>query len=437
MMLRRLASLLVAGLVVAAQAAPAQVVRHGMWDANQRPLYQACARQFEAAHPGVRIRLEQIGWDDYWTSLSTGFISNTAPDVFTNHLAKFSEFVVNGVVVDLAPFIARDRVDTGIYEDGLMSVWQREGRQYALPTDWDTVAVLVNLDIAQRTGVGIDDFRRMDWNPRDGGSFGRIAARLTRDEAGRRPGQPGFDRQRVRHFGFQLPGGGGMMGQTQWSSFAVANGFRYQDAPWSPDLRFDDPAFIETIDYFARLPATGAMATPEQMGRLGAVAMFMAGRVGMIVEGSWMSDHFRRTLKFPYAWVPTPIGPIGRRASMRNGLALSIWSGSRVKEAAWQWVRHVGSPPCQRLLAESGILYPAMKGMAEVSLAVQRQRGTDTGVFLEAARGFTFAPPIAPRAAEITDLMESTTERILAGRARAAQALPETARRVREVARQP
>lgn len=433
------ALLLVITLCVAAvaQAAEPVVVRHGLWDANQRPLYQACARQFEAANPDVRIRLEQIGWDDYWTSLSTGFISNTAPDVFTSHLAKFSEFVINGVVVDLAPYIARDRVDTGIYEDGLMAVWQRDGRQYALPTDWDTVALLVNLDIAQRAGVTLEELRRLDWNPKDGGSFGRVAARLTRDDAGRQAGQSGFDRQRVRHFGFQLPGGGGMLGQTQWSSFAVANGFRYQPAPWSPDLRYDDPAFIDTLDYFARLPATGAMATPEQMGRLGAVAMFMAGRVGMIVEGSWMIGHFQRTLKFPYAWVPTPIGPTGQRASMRNGLALSIWSGSRVKEAAWQWVRHAGSPACQKLLADSGILYPAMKGMAEVSLAVQRQRGTDTGVFLEAARGPTFAPPIAPRAAEITDLMESTTERILAGRVRAAEAMPVTARRVREIARQP
>jgi hypothetical protein len=72
-----------------------------------------------------------------------------------------------------------------------------------------------------------------------------------------------------------------------------------------------------------------------------------------------------------------------------------------------------------------------------VALAAQQRQGADAAVFLEAARGSTFLPPIAPGAAEITDLMNTTIERILSGRARAADVLPAAARRAREIAAQP
>jgi multiple sugar transport system substrate-binding protein len=412
-------------------------VRYALWDSNQRPLYQQCAKDFEAANPGIRIRIQQLGWDDYWTSLATGFISNTAPDVFTNHVAKFSEFVLNGVVVDLAPLIARDRVPVDIYEDGLLPMWQYQGRQYALPTDWDTVALAVNLRMLQAAGLDLAALRRLDWNPKDGGSFGRVIARLSIDEQGKRGDEPGFDPTRVKTYGFQLPGPGGMLGQTQWSGFAASAGFSYQAAPWDPALRYDHPALIDTLHWFASLPAKGVSAPPERVARLGADAMFMSGQLAIVPEGSWMVGYFRQHARFDHAWIPLPVGPIGKSTSMRNSLALSIWAGSPQREAAWQWVRYVGSRACQQKLAPAGIVYPAVKGLAEVALAAQQRQGADAAVFLEAARGSTFLPPIAPGAAEITDLMNTTIERILSGRARAADVLPAAARRAREIAAQP
>ena len=57
-----------------------------LWDANQLAPYQQCVDDFEAANPGVTVRVSQTGWGDYWTALTTGFVAGTAPDVFTNHL---------------------------------------------------------------------------------------------------------------------------------------------------------------------------------------------------------------------------------------------------------------------------------------------------------------------------------------------------------------
>lgn len=415
----------------------ATTVRHLMWDANQRPLYQLCATEFQARNPDLQIRLQQLGWDDYWPALSTGFISGTAPDVFTNHVVHFPEFAANGVMVDLAPLLRRDRLPIDTYEPGLLELWQAPGRQYGLPTDWDTIALAVNLDHLRAAGVDPARLRQLNWNPRDGGSLGRLIERLTVDEQGRRADEPGFDRRRVRHFGYQNPGPGGMTGQTEWSHFAVSAGWRFHAQPWDPALRYDDPVLVQTLDWLATLPARGLSATPAALGKLGADAFFLGGRVAIVPSGTWMIGHFQRHARFPHAWVPLPVGPTGQRASMRNGLALSIWSGSPRVEAAWRWVRYVGSRECQARIAEAGVIYPAIQGLGEVAVEAQRRRGIDARAFLEAARGATFPPPLVHRAAEVHDLMGSAFERILSGSARAGQVLPEAAGRVRAITREP
>lgn len=434
-------ALLAALACSATQAAAGTTVRHVLWDANQKPLFERCARDFEAQTPGVRVRVQQLGWDDYWPALSTGFISGTAPDVFTNHASRFSEFALNGVMANLAPWMARDGVDGGAYENGLLALWQYRGGQYALPSDWDTIALVVNMDHARAAGVTLAELQRLDWNPRDGGSLGRVMQRLTMDEQGRRWGEPGFDAQRVRVYGYQNPGAGGLMGQSEWSHYAVSAGWRFQDRPWDGELRYGDPVLVDTLHWLASLPTRGVSAAPAALGRLGADAAFQAGRVAMVPTGAWMVGHFQRHAKFAHAYVPLPVGPTGHRASMRNGLGLSVWSGSRQAQAAWQWVRYAGSRACQQRIAEAGVVYPAIKGLAEVAVAAQRAKGVDASAFLQAAQNtrdsIAFAPPVVPRAAEVNDLMTSVLERVLSGRAKAAEALPEAARRVRELTREP
>ena len=398
-------------------------LRYMLWDANQRPLYQQCADDFQQRHPGLRIRIQQQGWDDYWTTLSTGFVAETAPDVFTNHLSKYADLVANGLLEDLAPWIDRDGPLESSYVPGLYPMWGRNGHQYGLPKDWDTVALAVNLDLARAAGLGDAELRSLDWNPRDGGSFGRAIARLTRDAAGRSALDAGFDKASVKVFGYQNPGAGGMSGQTEWSPFAVSNGFRYQDQPGDPALHYDDPRLAETLTWLAALPRRGLSASPQALGKLGVDALFVSGRVAMVPAGAWMVGHYARSVRFAYAWVPLPAGPSGARTSMLNGLADSIWVGSRHKAEAWAWVRYLASADCQKRLAEAGAVFPALRGLEEQTLAAHRRLGIDTRAFVEMAHAGSFAPPIAENAAEINQIVGAAMEDILLGRAEAGPAL--------------
>jgi multiple sugar transport system substrate-binding protein len=95
--------LLAACFAVGIPAQGATEINYWLWDNNQLPSYQACADAFEKENPDIKVKITQTGWFDYWTALSTAFVSGTAPDVFWDHLSRYPEFIDNGLLVDLSP----------------------------------------------------------------------------------------------------------------------------------------------------------------------------------------------------------------------------------------------------------------------------------------------------------------------------------------------
>ena len=415
--------LVAAAFAMMCSGASAAQVRYMLWDASQLPAYRQCAADFAKTHPGTTVRIIQSGWDDYWTAITTGFIADYAPDVFTNHLSKYPDFASNSLLVDLTPLIRKDRLDLSVFPQGLVDVWSRDGQQYGLPKDWDTIGLVVNMTHARKAGVTLAELQGMSWNPKDGGSFEQVAKRLTLDAKGRNASNAEFDRKNVAMFGYQTPGGIGMAGQTHWSHFAVSNGFRFQDKPWSVPYHYDDPRLAETIDWLAGLPGKGVSAPYETMRSLGADALFVAGKVAMVPDGSWTIGYYARAAKFESAWVPLPKGPNGRRASMQNGLADSMWVGSKVKDEAWLWMKYLASPTCQSVVAAQGVVFPAINGMAEKALEVHRSKGIDASAFLTMAKDQVFLMPIAEHGAQIDALMKGTLESVLLGKQAAGPAL--------------
>jgi multiple sugar transport system substrate-binding protein len=107
--------LILVSLVAAGISAKAVTeITYWLWDNNQLPAYQACAAEFEKQNPDIKVKITQTGWFDYWNALNTAFVSGTAPDVITDHLARYPEFIENNLLVDLGPYIARDKVPTNI-----------------------------------------------------------------------------------------------------------------------------------------------------------------------------------------------------------------------------------------------------------------------------------------------------------------------------------
>ena len=310
----------------------AGTIEYWLWDSGQQPGYQKCADAFQQQNPGLTIHISQYGWDDYWSKLTAGFIADTAPDVFTDHLAKFAQFVDLKVLRPLDDFAATSDIQDGDYQEGLAALWKgQDGKRYGAPKDWDTIALFY--DGAKLKAAGVDPAQLQDlaWNPTDGGTFEKTVAHLTIDNNGKRGDEPGFDKNNVKMYGLGSDGaGGGGWGQTQWSAFTGSAGWQPTDKnPWGTKFNLDQPAFQDTLNWYFGLAEKGYMPSFEEIGGnnpVGPDKQIQSGIAAMALSGSWMISTFSGLTdaagtKLDIGLAPTPIGPTGKRASMFNGLA--------------------------------------------------------------------------------------------------------------------
>ena len=120
---------------------------------------------------------------------------------------------------------------------------------------------------------------------------------------------------------------------------------------------------------------------------------------------------------------------------MLNGLADSIWSGSRVKDQAWQWVKYMGSAECQNVVASRGVVFPSLKGMAEKTIDAHKANGVDSSAFLTMAKSKTFLPPIGDNGAQVNQVVSDAVTSVLMGKADAATAMKAANAQVNQLVR--
>ncbi|NQX13068.1 sugar ABC transporter substrate-binding protein [Microbacteriaceae bacterium VKM Ac-2855] len=396
-------------------------VEYWLWDNNQKAAYQSCADAFHTANPDVTVNISQYSWDDYWTKLTNGFVSGTAPDVFTDHLSKFADFVNNDQLVPLDDVVTKDGIDISQYQDGLADLWVGEdGNRYGLPKDWDTVAVFYNKALIADGGYTPEQIAALQWDPSSDSSYEQAIAHLTVDVNGVRGDEPGFDKTRVAVYGLGLDSGsGGGNGQTQWSMYAGTTGWQYTDKnPWGTKYNYDDPKFQDTIGWMADMIDKGYMPSVAAVTGSDSTQTFGAGKYAMITNGSWNINSFTGLTGIDVGIAPTPTGPDGARSTMFNGLADSIWSGSENKDAAAAWVEYLASADCQDTIGTAGVVFPAIPSGTTNAQTAFADRGIDVTPFTEQVDDkTTFLFPISDNAAKINGIMTPAVDAVLEGQA--------------------
>ncbi|WP_238011709.1 sugar ABC transporter substrate-binding protein [Dactylosporangium sp. AC04546] len=398
------------------------VLNYWLWDDKQQPAYQACADEFTKANPGVTIKFTQTAWAQYWQNLTTQLAAGAAPDVWTDHASYYPQFVSSNQILDIQPYVDRDKVDLTQYAGGLADLFVKDGKRYGLPKDWDTMAVVYNKKLVTDS-AGLD---KLTWNPADGGTFEQAIAKATVDAQGRNGLDPAFDKNNVKVYGFLPEWGDGSQGQNGWGDLAVSNGFTYLDKnPWGTKYKYDDPKLAETIAWFKKLIDKGWAPKFDKQSTLGRDAVMDAGGAAFTIVGSWTINSYLGTgAKQQYAFAPLPVGPQGRKTAI-NGLSDAIYAGTKHPDQAWAWVKFLGSSACQDIVGEKAVVFPAIKSGAEKALAAHKAAGRDVHVFTDeaAAPGGTFFLPISDHGNEVSQIVQDAIQSVVLGQAAPADAL--------------
>jgi multiple sugar transport system substrate-binding protein len=394
-------------------------INYWLWDANQLPAYKQCAADFTKANPDIKVKITQRGWGDYWTTLTNGFVAGNAPDVFTNHLSKYPEYAAKKQLLALDEAVEKDGVKLDIYNEGLADLWVgQDGKRYGLPKDWDTVAMFYNKKLVKDAGYTEEQLANLDWNPQDGGSYEKAIAHLTVDKSGKRGDEPGFNKNNVAVYGLGLENSGNGQGQTQWSFLTGTTGWTHTDKnPWGTKFNYDDPKFQETIKWWAGLADKGYMPKLETTVGASVADAFGAGKAAINTNGSWMIGQYTSYKGIQTGIAPTPKGPNGKRASMFNGLADSIWAGTKNPAASAKWVEYLASSACQDVVASKAVVFPAIKSSSEKAAAAFKTKGIDVSAFTTHVKdGTTFLFPITENAAKVDGLMAPAMDAVVSGK---------------------
>ena len=396
-------------------------ISYWLWDSNQQPVYQQCADAFHTANPDITVKITQYSWDDYWTNITNGFVAGTAPDVFTDHLSKYPEFVTQGQLEPLDDYLSADGVKTDIYQPGLADLWVgQDGKRYGLPKDFDTVAIFYNKSLISDAEVNEADLANLTWNPTDGGTYEKMIAHLTVDKNGKRGDEAGFDKTKVKVYGLGLDGGsGGGNGQTQWSMYTGTTGWNFTDKnPWGTHYNYDAPEFQNTMTWMRSLIEKGYMPSIESITGQSSADLFGAGKYAMITNGSWMINQMFGYKGVETGLAPTPTGPNGKRSSMYNGLADSIWVGSQHKAAAAKWVEFLGSAACQDIVGKSGVVFPAIPSGTDLAGQAFAAKNIDvsSSFLVHVKDGTTFLFPITDHASQVTGIMQPAVDAVFTGK---------------------
>jgi multiple sugar transport system substrate-binding protein len=144
-------------------------------------------------------------------------------------------------------------------------------------------------------------------------------------------------------------------------------------------------------------------------------ATFGAGRYGITPNGSWMLGTYAKLGQVKTKLARLPQGPNGKRMSMMNGLADTIWAGTTRKDASWAWVKFLGSKEAQDIVAKAGVVFPAVTASLPAAKQAFAADGWDVTPFLEPVEaGNTFSYPANPNAADVSAVMTPAMDSVMA-----------------------
>lgn len=395
------------------------VISYWLWDSSQEPGYQKCADLFHQANPDLTVKITQYGWDDYWTKLTAGFIAGTAPDVFTNHLTKYPQFVDLKVLQPLDELPATKDISNDEFQPGLGTLWTgQDGHRYGSPKDWDTVGMFYNQNLLQKAGVDPSELNNLSWNPQNGGSFEKLIAHLTIDTHGVRGDQKGFDKHHIAVYGLGGLGAGDNMAQTTWSAFAYSDGWTYMDKnPWGTSYNYGDPKLQETLKWYFGLAQKGYAPNSNAFSSsFSAFNQLAASKAAIVEDGAWMISSYQTIKGVKWGIAPMPIGPTGHRAGPLGSLADSITKSAKNKDAAAKWVKFMSTSQCQDQIAKAGVVFPSRPEATQLSLKTRKAAGIDASSFVDMVqKRETFYLPISSYGADITAIMTPGLQAIFTG----------------------
>jgi len=287
---------------------------------------------FAQAQTDFTVQVEVTPSDTYWTKLQAAGASGTLPDTFWMHARQFILYASSGLLSPIDDLISSAKIDLTQYPQQLVDLYSYEGKQYALPRNYNLIGLWYNKELFDAAKVDHPD-DTWTWD-----TLADAAKELT--GSGR--------------FGFAAP----MQNQTGYWNAIYQNGGQVI----SDDMTtsgWDDPATVEALDWWTGFIRTDKSSpTHQQMVETDPTSMFSSGKVAMMFGGDWQAGSFAKDAALADK-IDVAVLPQGKqRAAILHGSGNVAAATSKFGDGAARLVQYLASEPAQQVQAKGGVSGP-------------------------------------------------------------------------------
>ncbi len=307
----------------------------GYWDKNQKVAMENLVEAYEKSQDKVTVKLQLTPYGEYWKKLEASATGGTAPDVFWVNVLHLDSYLDGQILADITDAVKGSDINDG-FAEVLVNNYVRDGKNYAVPKDFDTNALWYNKELFDKAGVAY---------PTDDMTYDDLKA-LCKELKDKLP---------EGVYPFACP----VDFQTWYYQTVYANGgyILNEDAT---ETGYDDPKTQEGIQCWIDLINEGYSPSAAALAETSADAMFEGQQTAMNFAGSYMVPQYVQndviTDKIDCVEIPSFNG---KEANCINGLGYAVYSQSKNVEAATDFAIWLGSSEAQKIQGETGVVISA------------------------------------------------------------------------------
>jgi len=375
------------------------------------PLFHEMLDGFMKEHPRIKVKLEiEVGGaGGYYSKLMTRIAGGVAPDVVYIHPTWIIPFAQKNAVLDLTPFLKKDKeVRLDNYYPITVEPYRYQGKQYGLPTDLGVHVIYYNKSLFDKDKI---PYPKDGWNWND---YLRIARTLTKD----------FNKDgRIDQFGTS--------GYGAFDAIWQAGGEIVDDYENPKRCLLDSPEAVKGLQFCVDLNLKYHVAPKQwEIKDIGALDMFMAGKIAMFPCGIHIIPNLRKIKDFKWDVVCLPQDK--RKASGTGGICVAISAPAKHPQASWELVKYIAGPKAQSILVKTGWPIPSIKSQKMREMFLASTPPDNRQAFLDSL-SYARSNPKAPNWMEMSAIIGRELETALIGKKSPSEALRSATAKVNEL----
>lgn len=332
---------------------------------------------FEAAHPGIKVELENIPFDNYETKLRTALAGKTAADIIAIDAPTMPSYANAGALYDLTSNMEADANLKDI-PDGIVQSMTYNGKIYLAPISEANIALFYNKKMFEAKGISLPS-KNVD----EAWTWDQVldAAKQLNDPAA------------------------GVVGIDPADGFGGGEGPAYFKTPilWQFGAEVLSPDGSTAKGYLDSTEAKEALKFYQSLYQESKVASlelppdpFPTGKLAMTVSGIWMLGHFKNNFpdfKLGEDWDIAPLPKVKQQAMANGSWTFGITADSKYPQEAWEFINYMTNTEGAKIYAEMTGAMPVRYSVVDQIPAMNEYPYT---VFVGQLQKFSKPRPVTP-----------------------------------------